>query len=334
MGQTCAPTTCCCSKSEYRPIPIQTEVTNQDWADAVSKNNITGIKILHHGDPDLVNEPVDKHGAMALHYAIRNKNEQLLEYLLNNGANINAQGGPDYNSGLHEAILVQDFTAVRQLFSYGINDTLRNSKGQQAVDLCNKKFKREFTKAKQFRTKHKDMYLQRNADQKKNRSSVMLAGMDLNDTNEQTIRRYVKETDHQQNFYRRKKEEIENRDMAITTFGDDTGIECDEIAMTLQKIPDLAKVWQKLTKRNTTSITKQTEIYKILYSLTVMSLRKKNPRAKKPPADAIKKLTTLLCKKLPKKKGKTTLEKELFVKDFYSYFYQLHDELVEKESMM
>eukprot|EP01084_Bolivina_argentea_P258278 435381_1 len=321
----------CCGATEYRKI-INTEVKNQDWADAVSKNNLIGIKYLHHDDPGLVNEPVDEYGGMAIHYAIKNKNEKLLEYLLNNGANVNVQGGPNYNSPLHEATLLQDFTAIRKLFSYGINDQLKNNHGKMAINLCNKKLKREFAKSKKFRKKHKAFYLQRNAEESKS-NGVMLAGMDLNDTNESTIRKYVKETDHAQNFYRRKKEEIDNRDMAVTTFGDETGVDCDEIAYILYKIPDLGKVWQKLAKRNT-SITKQTEIYKILYSLTVMTLRKKNPRSKKPPVQPIKRITALLCKQLPKNKGKTTLEKEFFVKEFHTVLFKLHDELVEQESMI
>ena len=268
---------------------------------------------------------------MALHYAVKNKNDQLLEYLLNNGANVNAQGGSDYNSALHEATLMQDWQAVRKLFSYGINDQLRNAHGKLAIDLCIKKYKREFTKAKQFSKKHKDKYLAKHANSmRKHQSAVMLAGMDLNDTNEKTIRRYVKETDHAQNFYRRKEEEIRDREMALTTFGEDCGIECDEIAMTIRNM-DLQKIWSKLTKRNANAVTKQTEIYKILYGLTVLALKKKNPRSKKPPADAVKKLTTLLVKKLPKKKGKATLEKDTFCKSFYTYLFQLHDELVQKE---
>lgn len=327
MGSTCQT---CCGPAEYKPI-INTEVKNQDWADAVQKGNFTGIKILHHSDPDLVNEVVDENGTMAIHYAVKTKNEKLLEYLLNNGANINAQGGKEYNSALHEAILLQDFSAIKKLYSYGINDQLRNIHGKLAIDLCNKKYKREFMKAKQFKAKHKEEYLQKHAKNiRRTQTGVMLAGMNLNDTNEKTIRRYVKETDHRENFYRRKEEEIAHREMAVTSFGDECGIDADEIAMTIRNM-ELSKLWQKLTKRNTNAVTKQTEIYKILYGLTLVALKKKNPRAKKPPQTAVKKLTTILVKKLPKKKGKATLEKNDFEKQFAKYLFEIHDEMKEKE---
>ena len=101
--------------------------------------------------------------------------------------------------------------------------------------------------------------------------------------------------------------------MPMTQFGEDCGVDVDEIAVSLHNIPDRAKVWMKITKRNKGQVSKQTEIYKILYALVVMVNRKKNPRSKKPPAEPIKKLTTMLCRKLPRKKGKTVLEKEYFV---------------------
>eukprot|EP01084_Bolivina_argentea_P309864 536022_1 len=228
---------------------------------------MAAIRILHCDDPDVVNEPIDEYGTVALLYAVKTKNGPLLQYLLNNGANINAQGGPNYNSALHEATIIENFTAIKKLYSYGINDQLKNNQNRTAPELCNKKFKREFTKAKQFKAKHKQQYLTRGAVEAKRHSSVMLAGMNLNDMNELSIRRYVKETDHAQNWYRRKQEEIANRDMAVTEFGDVCGIEIDEIAMTLQKIPDLGRVWTKLAKRSK-CVSKQTEIYKILYTLT------------------------------------------------------------------
>ena len=149
MGSTCE---ACCAE-EHQKVH-QTEIKNQNWADAVLKNNFTAIKILHHNDPDLINDPVDQCGGVALHYAVRNKNGKLIDYLLNNGANINIQGGPDYNSALHEAAIHQDFKSIRQLFSYGINDKLKNNKGKTALLLLDKKYHREYTKAKQFRFVH------------------------------------------------------------------------------------------------------------------------------------------------------------------------------------
>merc|ERR1712048_418307 len=122
--------------------------------------------------------------------------------------------------------------------------------------------KREFTKAKQFRKKHKEDGFHRvSALHKQQTSAFMLAGMDVNEVSEATLRRYVKDTDHKQNFLKRKKEEIADRDIHITSFGEDTQIECDEMALMMNAM-DLAKVWVKLMKKkkNCTAITKQTEI--------------------------------------------------------------------------
>ena len=68
-----------------------------------------------------------------------------------------------------------------------------------------------------------------------------------------------------------------------------------------------------------------------MYGLTVLTLKAKNPRSKKPPNQAVKQFTTRFCKKLPKKGGKTTLTKEEFVKNCHTTLYQLHDEMVKEE---
>jgi len=333
MGSTC--TSCqCCRPSDYQPV-ANTEIRNQDWADAIQKGNFTAIAILHHADPGCINEPVDEQGHTALHYAVKNKDQKLLEYLLNNHVNINAQGGPDYNSALHEAVKLYDWDTIRKLFGYGINDQLRNAHGKVAVDLCIKRYKREFTKAKQFRKKHKDQYTNRHkAHVKNNRSAVMLAGLNLDDTGEKNIKEiknYVKKTDHEQNFFRRKQEEIDQRDMAVTSFGEDTGIEVDEIAMCI-KDEDLAKVWVKYAPKNADHITKLTEIHKLLFGITNFALKRKNPRSKRAPNDAVRKLSDAFVKKLPRKRGKYTLEKAEFCKHVHNLLFALHDEWVEKES--
>ena len=101
--------------------------------------------------------------------------------------------------------------------------------------------------------------------------------------------------------------------------------------MELQKIPDLGKVWHKCMKGDDTmEVHKQTEIFKILYSLTVMCARKKSAKARKPPQESVRKLTIKVSKRLPKKKGKTVLEKNFFVEEFYQILYDVHKELKEK----
>ena len=164
------------------------------------------------------------------------------------------------------------------------------------------------------------------------KSAILLAGLDLDEaSNQQSIRRYVKETDDTENFFRRKKKEIDDRDMPITEFGELTNVDVDEIALTVQKIQGLDKVWIKFVK-NKNEINKQTDIYKILYGLTLMAIKAKDPRLHKPPQPPIKKLTQRLAKKLPKKKGRTTLEKDTFINEFAKMLYKIHEEMVTEES--
>eukprot|EP01084_Bolivina_argentea_P070184 127625_1 len=317
----------CCS-GDRQEININTNVKNPDWADAIKTHNIVGVKILHATDPDVINEPIDKHGNCAIHFAVINKHQDLLDYLLKNGVNINAQGGKLRNTALHEAVINSDMKTVRDLFSFGIDDSISNIDGKRAIDICSKELKRQFTKAKQFRNKHREEITNKHIRDKTS-NDIQIAGMKLSSTPTDRIKKYVKETDLQNHFYKNKKKEIEDRTMLITTFGQETGVEIDEIAMTLQKVPDSGKLWQKWAKKP--KLTKQTEIYKMMFGLTVLTIKKKNPRGKKPPSKPIKLLTSRLCKKLPKRKGKTTLTKEDFIKNFHSHLYNIHDEMVYQE---
>jgi len=281
---------------------------------------------LHAENPDLINEAVDNEGHRAIHLSVQNKNGELLLYLLNNGVNINAVGGKHGNTALHEAALISDMKAVRHLFSYGIDDSIMNLDGKRAIDLCPKSLKREFTKAKQFRNKHRDN-INKTLHSRKS-TDIIIAGMSLKNSTEK-IKKFVHQQDDELNFYKNKKREIEDRDMSITSFGEQCGCDIDEIAMTLQKVPDPGKLWMKWAKMP--ALTRQTEIYKILYGLTVLTLKKKNPRSKKPPGHPIKLLTSRLCRKLPKKEGKTTLTKEYFIKHCHNILYTLHEEMVNDE---
>eukprot|EP01083_Nonionella_stella_P037281 101621_1 len=319
----------CCTNDQPK-VKIDTEAykNNPDWSDAVTNLKLGGVRMLHAENPDLINEPVDKFGHNAIHIAVQKQNDDLLEYLCNNGVNINAKGGDNLNTALHEAILKHDMKMVRTLFAYGIDASIPNKKNQRAIDLCPAPFKRTFLKAKQFKHKHREQ-LRTIGKHRTQTSEIKIAGMSLEHTATGVLNSYLKTTDHQHNFYRKKQREIEERDLALTAFGEDVGCEVDEIAMTLQKEGDPGRLWVKWAKKP--ELTKQTEIYKVFYGLTVMTLRKKNPRSKKPPAASIKTLTTRMCKLLPRKKGRITLQKEYFVKHCHTMLYNLHDSMVHEE---
>jgi ankyrin repeat protein len=62
----------------------------------------------------------------------------VIEYLLQRGANINAQLGESKNSALMNAAESGHEEAVRTLLIHGAELSLRNSHGETALDLANK----------------------------------------------------------------------------------------------------------------------------------------------------------------------------------------------------
>ena len=54
-------------------------------------------------------------------------------------------------------------------------------------------------------------------------------------------------------------------------------------------------------------------------------------RSKKPPQQAVKRLTVALCKTMPRKKGKVVLDKTFFTTELYSALYKIHDDMVDRE---
>eukprot|EP00483_Globobulimina_turgida_P004497 UN04506 len=225
MGSTCET----CSSSHHPKVILNVEVIHTEWADAVTKNNLAGIAGLHADNPSLINEYVDQHGCIAVHYAVRSKNERMLLYLLNHDANTNARGGLNYNTPLHEAALTNNFKAVRHLYSYNkikLNDKLTNNDNLTAIELCI--HKRKYITAKQH-----GMNGSRRKLLDKKKSSIYFHGQNLETTTKHTIHRIVMETDDEKIFLRRKKEEIRYREKAVTQFGKDCGVDIDEIAMIL-----------------------------------------------------------------------------------------------------
>lgn len=142
----------------------------QDWAKAVTDHNVVAVKFLHHSDPDLVEYAVDEVNGMAIHYAVTTipnpggplRDHSMLEYLLENGAPVDAQGGTMYNTALHYVLteIVNQNKAqkpmsnkeqiaafnnsprmeplwecVRLLFSYGAKESLKNNDQKTALDI-------------------------------------------------------------------------------------------------------------------------------------------------------------------------------------------------------
>merc|ERR1712154_114173 len=102
---------------------------------------MAGIKMLHSTDPDLISEPIDGYGSRAIHFAVRERNHELLRYLLENGADVNIKGGKDANTALHEAVLMRDSISTKWLFAFNANNESINRKRRRPFEICHRRFK-------------------------------------------------------------------------------------------------------------------------------------------------------------------------------------------------
>merc|ERR1719206_741575 len=137
----------------------------------------------------------------------------------------------------------------------------------------------------------------------------------------------MKDADATQNSIRERIEVIHKRLQNVTSFGEECNIELDDIAVFLYEQSDLRKLWVKILKGDEEVLSKQTSINKLLYAVTVSTVKRKNPKAKKPPREAIKNLTKRVCRELPKKK----LTKQFFAEELYKLLFKLHDAAVKEE---
>jgi len=319
----------------YKPV-IDTQTLNKDWSDAVINGKIAGIKGLHQEDPDLINEMVDEHGHTAIHVAVKDQRMDILTYLLDNGVDINMRGGPFFNTALHEAVLSENRSIIGALYKHGINDELLNIRKHKAIDLCTDKFKRHFLKAKQSGIQQQRDNSSTTAKPVNRMPSVRVVGIDVNDMSKsKTLRRYLEETDDANAVYMAKRQEIALRNKKhemLTAFGEECGVEVDEIAMRI-KDEDLEKVWNKMVPSKAKEVTKRTDVYKILYACTMIAIKQKYNASRRPPATAIQKLTTRLVAILPNNKAmrrQTSLTQEVFCKHITELLLKVHQQMVDE----
>lgn len=157
-----------------------------------------------------------------------------------------------------------------------------------------------------------------------------IAGIVLDNTQTSKIQKYLKSLKTETNFLKQKEKEIQLRHgICVTVFGEATGIDIDEIAFTLQAFSDRSKVWDKWVKAS--KISKFTDIYGIMFGVTLIALRKKDSKAPKPQPKAIKDLTVKICKLLPVRKRKPLLTKLHFIENFHNLLFQIHEELEREE---
>eukprot|EP01084_Bolivina_argentea_P053723 98585_1 len=117
----------------------------------------------------------------------------------------------------------------------------------------------------------KGLLLDRKSSRNPMYDTVMFHGANLDQVNNQQIKRILKESDDVQMFFKTKRQEIKTREIAITDWGDECGVEIDEIAMVLID-ENPTKIWNKLTKKKK-CLSKQTDIFKLLFGMTANALK-------------------------------------------------------------
>jgi len=131
-----------------------------------------------------------------------------------------------------------------------------------------------------------------------------------------------------------------------TSFGRAIGCEVDEISqyiLVLRREDKLANIWNKWVNKE--QICKSNELLKIMYGLTILTLKHKqnvNGLLKKnsiciqpPPTQAMKRLTAKIYKRLPvhttEGKKLRLLTRQNFIQNLHTYLHDIHEEIVDKE---
>lgn len=207
------------------------------------------MQSLHYSDPDLVDYAVDTVNGMAIHYAVTTipnpggplRDHSMLEYLLENGASVDVQGGKMYNTALHYALteiveMTKDnadptrveplWECVRLLFSYGAKENLKNNDQKTALDIISDGNENADDKTVEHlletykRKKEAGMKALKNrVPSVSNGLDILVAGMNLSNTHEATLKRYVKENDDATKQMKKLAEQISQREIPETRFG-------------------------------------------------------------------------------------------------------------------
>ena len=146
MGQTCG-----CGKKDGELLADMDENVriNENWNQAVIAGSVVGCKTIYMDDTEVLDQIVDfQTGWRAIHYAVKHRSPELLEFLLENEADPDFQTRDTKNTALHMAAQANHVPMIRLLLMHGIDADIKNGKGQAARDLCSKQLKREFNRSK------------------------------------------------------------------------------------------------------------------------------------------------------------------------------------------
>lgn len=122
---------------------------NERWTKAVMDNNFVGCRYVYLDDPDVIDQVVNiQTGEQALHVAVKNHNSQLVNFLGQHDADVNAQTYDTKNTPLHFAAMDNNVTMIKALIMMGADVDIRNAAKKLPRDLCTKNIKREFNRSK------------------------------------------------------------------------------------------------------------------------------------------------------------------------------------------
>lgn len=101
-----------------------------DFYEAVIDNNISGVMSLYENDPGLINASYGYQKESPLHYAVYKSHRQIAEFLISNGADVNAKASIDGTTPLHWMAMSGQCELMELLISKGANVNARDDLGK------------------------------------------------------------------------------------------------------------------------------------------------------------------------------------------------------------
>ena len=134
MGEVCS----CNTNQEHERIPSNVEaltsVTSTKYRNSI--NRVINIKT----------------GEREIHLAVRNENTTFIQFLVENGCDINTQATKTKDTPLHIASQINSSKMVLLLLSLDANPNILNGNEKLAIDLCNDKIRLVYQKHEQNKT--------------------------------------------------------------------------------------------------------------------------------------------------------------------------------------
>lgn len=377
MGNEQSP--CCCPDNgrghEKNLKNRKISVENTEWAQALNDGDLNEVKILLSNDKNLVDEIVNNSaGYNGLHLCVINKNYIILEYLLENNSSIDLPNKLNGNTPLHEACKFNDVKASIMLIQYGADTKITNLSGKTPMQLTTsgpikqalknpKAYRKKKRKKKRTNTKTGDSsysQIEQSRSASHGSQSINSQTMSYSNNDELSTRDYsytqrIEEIPSPQNSYRNDKSRSEssvshqlsrkgtNRSDPTTWFGRKMGVELEQVADFMRRLPNRAKMWDAFLGRDKTEITqenKNRDLFRLVFGTIYATIKKQNRSAPQPSKSIAKKIMLRIVELLANERNMTSnslspqsnqltyvFRKEKFINEFHGYLYQCADDV-------